>query len=1085
MGRRLLSKAGIEESERELVAWGALALALVGWCDVSIQNAAETFFLKRVGVEHLPAAFLVSSLLLVASTYVVGRRVVQHWYPNLLPKVFVSLAVAILPLWLLVYVDFPGAFVLMILASKQIKAVALLVFWVAMGKVLNARQAKRLFAPLVGGLTVGTITGSFASEPVSRILGIDGLLYFAAAVMGVGALVAVILQRTGAGRLERGLEETRAERPRPRAVRRRGSVQAGVASATRLWRRSGLFRLLFVTTLCSGILGPMLYFQFSYVADLATKGTGGEQQLLALYAQLRGWINLAILLIQLAFASSLYRHIGVPLASALSPVIYALGFIGLSVHLSLPAGVTAVAGARIQDDAIYDPGVRILFNLFPEDMKSRATALLEGPIKRVGGTIGNIFTMSALALGSALWVGYAALPIVALWLVVALTLWRAYPSLLLRASVNRVRLADPNVVEQVFDPATLRGLSSYLLDSDVGTCQAAIALISHAPAPLAVDAFVEAIASASPETRPLLINALDRLLEQNSSKSIKSPAASQILGAILEGGNQLDDRERVILLQAYGQLSEGHQHADIVLEKALQDPTPAVRLAVVAALSRRGKTSGALPNLDEALDEAVREGDSLMHRTAARELFRLLDGAAVDATWKARLRRLAGLLDDPKSRADAAAAVAKIGARHGPHVGLVSEAMLNRRSDPDSCVRASMMRFIGYAGLEAQVPWLVEGIGSDDEEEAAAAREALLALGPRVANALMVEHSFGKRSTRDAILSIVRELNVSRDTLSVLYEREVESLQQILLRLSVLSSHGGRRDGPYPGDISPILRQRLEERIDEGLHTALLFVTAIHDEDRVAELDDLLRHTRDQRQRAILLEALETLLTPQEKGQLMPLLEESDLKVKGENAAAALGTNVPSFREAALALLGDTDELTRILAMATFREEFKAEGPFAPGHVEDEKAKLDRVEIAQQIHRIPIFRHLSARQLMDLTKVIRQESYPPGTGILREGDEGKSMYLMVDGEVEVVKLNTRLGVLGPGDFFGEMAIFERERRSASVLTRGEVRLLRLEGDDLLQLIEELPAIAVNICQYLSHRVQDLNTRLQRLTSEQK
>ena len=68
--------------------------------------------------------------------------------------------------------------------------------------------------------------------------------------------------------------------------------------------------------------------------------------------------------------------------------------------------------------------------------------------------------------------------------------------------------------------------------------------------------------------------------------------------------------------------------------------------------------------------------------------------------------------------------------------------------------------------------------------------------------------------------------------------------------------------------------------------------------------------------------------------------------------------------------------------------------------------------------------------------------------------------------------------LGPNDFFGEIAVFEGATRSANVVNRGEeVSLLRLGRDDLLSLMEELPAIAICICQTLSRRVRDLTERV--------
>jgi hypothetical protein len=143
-------KLGIEPGEGRLFFWGAVALALTGWADVSLKNVAETLFNKRVGVAYLPLAYLLNSLLLVGTTYIVGRVAARSNRSRLLPRIFFGLSVLLLPLWYLVGEDATSAFVLLVLASKQFQSVALLAFWLAIGDHLDGRQAKRLFAPIDG-----------------------------------------------------------------------------------------------------------------------------------------------------------------------------------------------------------------------------------------------------------------------------------------------------------------------------------------------------------------------------------------------------------------------------------------------------------------------------------------------------------------------------------------------------------------------------------------------------------------------------------------------------------------------------------------------------------------------------------------------------------------------------------------------------------------------------------------------------------------------------------------------------------------------------------------------------------------------
>ena len=107
--------------------------------------------------------------------------------------------------------------------------------------------------------------------------------------------------------------------------------------------------------------------------------------------------------------------------------------------------------------------------------------------------------------------------------------------------------------------------------------------------------------------------------------------------------------------------------------------------------------------------------------------------------------------------------------------------------------------------------------------------------------------------------------------------------------------------------------------------------------------------------------------------------------------------------------------------------------------------------------------------------------YPAGAVIVRKGEVGDCMYVVQSGEVEVVQdtagTEQTLAVLEAGDFFGEMAVFEREVRSATVRARGEARVLKIDKKTLLRRIKEDPLLAVNLLQTLSRRIRDLNNTL--------
>ena len=110
--------------------------------------------------------------------------------------------------------------------------------------------------------------------------------------------------------------------------------------------------------------------------------------------------------------------------------------------------------------------------------------------------------------------------------------------------------------------------------------------------------------------------------------------------------------------------------------------------------------------------------------------------------------------------------------------------------------------------------------------------------------------------------------------------------------------------------------------------------------------------------------------------------------------------------------------------------------------------------------------------------------YSDGEVIIRQGEAGDCMYEIQGGKVEVIQEKSGkeicLAVLGKGDFFGEMAIFEHDVRSATVRALGEVRALTIDKRTFLRRITEDPSLAFRIVERMSHRIREMNNKLVRL-----
>jgi len=113
--------------------------------------------------------------------------------------------------------------------------------------------------------------------------------------------------------------------------------------------------------------------------------------------------------------------------------------------------------------------------------------------------------------------------------------------------------------------------------------------------------------------------------------------------------------------------------------------------------------------------------------------------------------------------------------------------------------------------------------------------------------------------------------------------------------------------------------------------------------------------------------------------------------------------------------------------------------------------------------------------------------YSDGETLCREGEKGDHMYIIQEGSVEVVTSKgdreTTLATLGEGAIIGEMAIFEKEPRSATVRAVGEVRALTVDRKNLLRRVSEDPTLAFRVIRNLSRRVRELSTRVRKLDEE--
>ncbi len=126
---------------------------------------------------------------------------------------------------------------------------------------------------------------------------------------------------------------------------------------------------------------------------------------------------------------------------------------------------------------------------------------------------------------------------------------------------------------------------------------------------------------------------------------------------------------------------------------------------------------------------------------------------------------------------------------------------------------------------------------------------------------------------------------------------------------------------------------------------------------------------------------------------------------------------------------------------------------------------------------VPLFRDLDRKALERIERAARQRSFKAGEAIVKEGDEGVGFYLIASGKVSVTRGGTQLNTLGAGDFFGEMALLDNHRRSATVTATEPTECIVVHRADFVAELRANPDLAIDLLALMSRRLRELDEKL--------
>jgi CRP/FNR family transcriptional regulator, cyclic AMP receptor protein len=133
---------------------------------------------------------------------------------------------------------------------------------------------------------------------------------------------------------------------------------------------------------------------------------------------------------------------------------------------------------------------------------------------------------------------------------------------------------------------------------------------------------------------------------------------------------------------------------------------------------------------------------------------------------------------------------------------------------------------------------------------------------------------------------------------------------------------------------------------------------------------------------------------------------------------------------------------------------------------------------------VPVFSELGEEELARVADVAVPRQFVAGEVVFREGDESSTCYIVRHGRARAVRehpdgRSITLANFGPGDIFGELAMFDDERRSATIETLEDTEAIAILGGDMRRLLSEHADISVKLLASLGRRLRETNERLAR------
>lgn len=1028
--RRIAALLKIQPGETRLVARLATLYFILALSFVFVQSMAFGLFVAEYGPDFLPYSYISIAVVatLLAVVYLkLGERLS---FPRLLKLNLLFTASICFLVWLglLSPVAHYVAFLLPLLFQVLLN-LSNLVIWPLAGRLMDIQQGKRLFGLVGAGLWLANIIGGLFVPFLVRRIGSVNLLLLAV----FSILAAFFLLRRLLLAYRHSLESAAAPSPRtaaspPPTRWRPDAYILTIFGYTALWWAAFYFvDNIFFNRLSAQIsdadqltafMGAVLSVT-GLLAFITT--TFLTSRLIALFGLRFGLIAMPLLVTACAGLLAFGGSLNAP----------ALAIFGLSVSLKL---LNVALGFSLSQSANA-----IVYQSLSERIRPRVQTTAEGIVQPLAiGSAGLLLAGLTAVLGF----GYVGLSFVLLglglvWILAILYLNRGYVPALTK-TINHRRLGESPL--QINDPVMLALLRDHLSDPQPGAALYSLAQLEQFDQQVLLASLPALITHPSAEVRREAFLRIERYSVVEALPHLTQQLAVEADPLALEAG-----------LLALGAISGGQ--ADSLLSPYLEssDP-PAVRGALTAFLKYHDSPA-ARQRFDHLLDSEI-----VSHRLMAAHI---LGRLALPGLDQACLR----LLDDPSQ--EVRLSMLQSAARQ-PRASLVKPLLAACDSPHTSRLAVSALAGIGEPALPEIENALSEA--ASPELRTISLAQVLGDIGGAASIALLLTRLEAPdpvlRSQVLQSLSKCRYHSSDPTCLKELVETEAHSIAWTCAALRDLSPH--QTGNPLP--------LALNQHLTQARQRLLLLLSFLLDRRSILAASEALA-SEESSNAAYAVEIIESQLPSGWSRFVLPALNLS-------NPADVLLGLAPLYpqpvqpAEARLQAIIDSSPpggfTPWVRACAGYATRSISLQP--PTSRKVEAFMLSTVEKVLILKSVGMFSQTPDDVLADVAGLLVEVDASPSQPLITLGEQGDSLYVIVDGRVQVHDGDRLLSYLGPREVFGEMALLDPEPRMASVTAIEPTRLFRLDQSAFYQLISERPEVSIGILRVLSSRLRDLTRR---------